>query len=576
MWCFVAVSAAAALFSLVDAGNLAPIIVRGNRMYNSQTNERFFIKGITYDYDVSDENYPKSKPIIMSNLKDIINDKGKTFNTFRLYNANPSKTYDQFMTDMDALGIYVMISASPANDPYFGDYRYSTITKAWGPDGTQVGALAQKDQTKTCYPALLLEYGKMLIKDFAKYDNTLGIVVANEIMQENLMAAACVKQYTTDMKNWMRFNANSLRILPLAYAAADSAATGGKTAVPNDYHVIKIMGLLCGDTMVNGVMQSSIDIYMINEYRWCNVPGTFGPYQEFVDLAKGVPIVMALGEFGCEAQTPRTWTMIPYLYSDSATSQGFTDVFSGGFAYAFGEGSLPAGSKFPLFTGGSKELTGLPGTKPTADYTNLATKFKAVTTATELGAFTKATICTWAPPTPPLGTKNKIVAATGTWMPVCTDPNIVLLPTDKWTTNTRQNAVCNKLGAPCEVTIESANPTTEVSICGKPIVVPSGGGTCKTNADCGSHGQCQPGADGSTLSCQCIGCWSGVTCSMFSQEKCNTLKSNPNAPKVVFTAVGVFLGVMLLVFGGLGIAAGTKAGELRKAEQAAKRDMNAT
>ncbi|KAF0720114.1 Aste57867_556 [Aphanomyces stellatus] len=154
---FVVVGLAA--LCIVDGAKLAPILVRGNRLYNSQTHERFFIKGITYDYDVSDANYPKSKSIIESNLKDMIG----SFNTFRLYNADPTRTYDQFMAHMDSLGVYVMISATPANLEYYGKYRFSTITKAWGPNGDEVSkdgaALAQMDQTKACYPALLVEYG---------------------------------------------------------------------------------------------------------------------------------------------------------------------------------------------------------------------------------------------------------------------------------------------------------------------------------------------------------------------------------------------------------------------------------
>ncbi|KAF0693402.1 Aste57867_15635 [Aphanomyces stellatus] len=553
------------LLSCVYAGNLAPIIVRGNRMYNSQTHARFFIKGITYDYDVSDANYPKSKSIIESNLKDMIG----SFNTFRLYNADPARTYDQFMAHMDSLGVYVLVSASPANLDYFGDYKFSTITKTWGPDGAQVGTQIQKDQTKTCYPALLLEYGKRLVKDFAKYDNTLGLVVANEIMQENLMAAACVKQYTADLKNWMRVHANSIRILPLAYAAADAAVVTptGTRINEDDYHNMKLMGLLCGDAMVDGVMQSSIDLYLINEYRWCNDATFATSYQRLVALATGVPIVLALGEFGCNVPSPRTWHMVPFLFADSVASLGFTDVFSGGLAYTFGQASIDPASTYPLFVGGSSGIVGQPGTTVTTDYKNLLAQYVAAPIAKQVGEFTKETICTWVPPAPPAGS-NPLLALTHSWMPACSDPRLKLVPTDKWTTNTRQGAVCNDQGAPCEVSIDGVNPTTEESICGKPIVVPSGGGTCTSNADCGSHGQCISGSV-NNATCVCVGCWTGVSCSIFSQDKCNTLSNNPKAPTAIFAAVGAFLGVMLLVFGYLRVAKSKKDLELHQAETAA-------
>lgn len=113
---------------------------------------------MTYEYAVSDTYYNKySKKVIAENLK------GLDFNTLRVYNINPDESYKDFMTDMAALGVYVLVSASPDNDEYFGKYRYSTITKALGPDGevtTSKDGTKTVDQTKTCYPALLLEYGK--------------------------------------------------------------------------------------------------------------------------------------------------------------------------------------------------------------------------------------------------------------------------------------------------------------------------------------------------------------------------------------------------------------------------------
>merc|ERR1712137_591289 len=100
------------------------IIVRGNKLYNANTGERFFIKGLTYEYAVSDEYYDKySKATIAENLA------GLQYNTLRLYNINPESSYKKFMADMAKLGVYVMVSASPDNDAYYGKYRYSTITK---------------------------------------------------------------------------------------------------------------------------------------------------------------------------------------------------------------------------------------------------------------------------------------------------------------------------------------------------------------------------------------------------------------------------------------------------------------
>lgn len=187
------------LTTLVQWSVAAPVdgvvIVRGNKMYNHKSGERFFIKGVrfvafclvlgmylqficatvckcthvsaaldslviqmTYEYAVSDTYYNQySKQVIAENLK------GLDFNTLRVYNINPDESYKSFMSDMAALGVYVLVSASPDNDEYFGKYRFSTITKARGPDGkvvTNSNGAKSVDQTETCYPALLLEYGK--------------------------------------------------------------------------------------------------------------------------------------------------------------------------------------------------------------------------------------------------------------------------------------------------------------------------------------------------------------------------------------------------------------------------------
>lgn len=95
--------------------------------------------------------------MIKANLADL------EFNTLRLYNANPDESYADFMNDMADMGIYVLISASPANSDYYGDYRYSTITKTLGPTGTTTtssNGVKTTDLTNTCYPALLLNFGK--------------------------------------------------------------------------------------------------------------------------------------------------------------------------------------------------------------------------------------------------------------------------------------------------------------------------------------------------------------------------------------------------------------------------------
>lgn len=108
---------------------------------------------LTYEYAVSDDYYDKNtKDVIATTLS------GLDYNTLRLYNVNPDYSYKSFMTDMAELGVYVLVPASPDNDEYFGKYRYSTITKKLSCNGDSSGSSSSAGST--CYPALLLEYGK--------------------------------------------------------------------------------------------------------------------------------------------------------------------------------------------------------------------------------------------------------------------------------------------------------------------------------------------------------------------------------------------------------------------------------
>ncbi|CAK4514994.1 unnamed protein product [Aphanomyces euteiches] len=479
---------------------LAPIVVRGNYMYNSVTGERFIMRGITYEYDVSNDNYEKKSKAAITRA---VTDFNGTLNTLRIYQINPEKNYSDFMTHMEQEGIYVMLAASPGSQGYFGSYQWSVIAKASPPWGNP-----------TCYPSYLLHYAKAIATMFAPYNHTLGLVMANEVMQASLIAAPCVKRYVADLKEWMRSKHDRMRLLPLAYAAADGAYVGEKdqkekpaTLVDaNEYATVKIQGLLCGDTMVNGQMQSSIDIYMINEYRYC--PGsvfenTYGP---LLSMASGLPIVIALGEFGCDKNPPRDFAMIQYLFGDSTTSKGFSDVFSGGYVYSFGEANLPSGTFYPLFTGGEQSITGNVGTNPTPAYFNLVKKFKEYPPFTD---YDKATWnagnatdrCTWQPSVPTkVQSFNKRATKYGWITNDCS--NVKIVSSDWWWMDSREGAACWGDGAPCDVQVtKDASKPSQQAICGGWTL-----NNCAKDDDCGKTGKCSNGK------CQCTNCMTGAGC----------------------------------------------------------------
>ena len=65
------------------------------------------------------------------------------------------------MQKMDQLGIYVLVSASPALNDYFDEFKYATMRKDLAPTGLVNGRSKVKvDLVQSCYPAKLLQYGK--------------------------------------------------------------------------------------------------------------------------------------------------------------------------------------------------------------------------------------------------------------------------------------------------------------------------------------------------------------------------------------------------------------------------------
>lgn len=495
------------------------------------------ITGITYEYAIDDDYYDDYKTALKETLSDLTG----YYNTLRIYNINPDNSYDKFMSLCDELGVYVIVSGVPANEAYFGEFRYTTMRKDLGPS-----------EDDTCYPVKLLYFGKKVAKIFAAYDNTLSILVANEIMQTDLTAAACVKQYVSDLKTWMTTYSSYMRILPLSYAAADSSNTDlGLTA--NEYGPMKIQGLLCGDSMSDGRMKSSIDIFFLNEYRWC--PGnTFeASYSNIFKWSKGVPIVMGMGEYGCKESSSdtREWGMVPYLIGDNSTSEGFTDVFSGGHAYSFGEAMLSSSSLYPIFTGGSTDITGTPSSESSDDYTYLKQKFKKYfETNEEKASWTSDTVCSWTPDlTYSVPSTNEQVYESGWIVDDCSDiPNG---DDATWTTSTRDGEICNDEGGTCDVTLSSSVGTTEEDICGYSISIDSGGGSCTDSSDCSSHGTCT-GSDGNKT-CACYSCYTGSTCSTKDVSLCSKLSSSSDAPTKIAVGTGVFLAVMIVAMTTLGV-----------------------
>ena len=166
--------------------------------------------------------------------------------------------------------------------------------------------------------------------------------------------------------------------------------------------------------------------------------------------------------------------------------------------------------------------------------------------------FTPADVCSFAPTLTTVPTAPAAVAAT--WMPSCNNPTLKLRSFDTWITKSRQGQACDKFGAPCEVVVQDKLGTTQEDICGKPLVVESGGSLCTPGDSTCKHGSCVA-LSATAGRCVCSGCWGGSTCAVKDNDKCSVIPNLPQAPTIIFTVLAIFLGGMTLVFGALAVVA---------------------
>jgi len=332
---------------------LNPIIIGGNMMFDSVTRERFYMKGITYGYQISDsyQNYWQGA------IDNIVSLTG--VNTVRVYNIDPevhigqfqvNNSYDTFMAYAESKGLYVVVAITP---PGFTPWTYCVLNRNGVPTGGYPGG------PDNCYPWCLLTYGQAVIRQFAKYPNTLMFVVGNEVMNDanTWKAAPCVKGYLADLKSYMRRCENSMRYIPLVYAAADNGLPTLSADLNNRY---KAEYLVCGSPA------QRLDIFGLNIYRWCSSECTFSScaYLRMHDQLKHLPVPLLLTEFGCREfyydtlqPTPqmgqRDWRQLQALYGANMTGS-----WTGGTAYAYG---VEGGDGFAFWSGGTFDFFGPPG-----------------------------------------------------------------------------------------------------------------------------------------------------------------------------------------------------------------------
>jgi hypothetical protein len=128
---------------------------------------------------------------------------------------------------------------------------------------------------------------------FAKYDNTMGFFVGNEVVALNnqSLAAPYVKAAARDLKAYRK--TKGYREIPVGYSAADIAEL---RPMLQNY-------LACGTNA-----SESIDMFGLNAYEWCgnNNMQTSG-YSTLNSYAETYNIPIFFSETGCNTVQPRTF-----------------------------------------------------------------------------------------------------------------------------------------------------------------------------------------------------------------------------------------------------------------------------
>ena len=103
--------------------------------------------------------------------------------------------------------------------------------------------------------------------------------------------------------------------------------------------------------------------------RWCGASGSVSSsYQESLTAFANLPVAAYFSEYGCNTESPRTWTEVAAIYGDSTVAQ----VYSGGVAFSY----------FPTNDAKDFGLTTLSGDTiaTTAEFDTLAAALTNITT----------------------------------------------------------------------------------------------------------------------------------------------------------------------------------------------------
>ncbi|KAG7697633.1 hypothetical protein KL930_000312 [Ogataea haglerorum] len=275
------------------AASLPAINVTGNAFLNSETGERFYIRGVDYQPGGSSNlTDPLADVDVCS--RDIPYFKDLGLNTIRVYSVDNTLSHSECMEKLADAGIYLIL------------------------DVTTPGTSISRSDPNCSYNADFLQNIFATVDAFANYTNVLGFFAGNEVVnnEDVLFTAPYIKATVRDLKKYIK--ARDYRQIPVGYSAADVASVRLELA---EY-------LNCGNDST-----ARIDMLGINDYSWCGHSSfTQSGYSEKVKMYSGFSVPMFLSEYGCNTQGTREFTEVASIYSTQMSS-----VFSGGLVYEYSQ-----------------------------------------------------------------------------------------------------------------------------------------------------------------------------------------------------------------------------------------------
>ncbi|KAJ9150701.1 1,3-beta-glucanosyltransferase [Pleurostoma richardsiae] len=284
------------------AKTIEPVTIRGRYLWRG--GERFLIKGVVYQ----DHRRPRVRelrpdPIADDRLEDVRRDvalfKELGLNTIFLFWVDNSKSHDAVMKLLADAGIYVLVGLS------------------------NLKHVIQRSNPYDSYNATLLEDYFKTVDCMAAYNNTLGVLVGNEVINSaaTTSSASVLRALTRDVKRYMALaaDASGQRCLPVGYSSAD---------VPS---LLKP----CFDFFTAGGPDERLDFFAFNNYSWAGKASMqISGYDRQVKQFSDAHVPVFFSEYGANVASPRIFEETTAIYS-----REMTHVFSGGIVYEFWYGA---------------------------------------------------------------------------------------------------------------------------------------------------------------------------------------------------------------------------------------------